>query len=132
MTLLGYILDEDDFEVVPTINRTVMFTEIEEPNQRKDIITYRPFIRNNHVDYSFVFNENSDLQLEFTSNFNTTFTRFGNIFNITRIIINVNNVNVLDGLSINSPITFTYGDIINITVEKEDNSLAKFVIIGVL
>ena len=30
MKLLGYLLDESDFEVVPTINRMITFTEIED------------------------------------------------------------------------------------------------------
>jgi hypothetical protein len=29
MKLLGYILDEDDYEVVPTINRTMLTIEVE-------------------------------------------------------------------------------------------------------
>jgi hypothetical protein len=30
MKLLGYILDEEDFEVIPTINRTMVSTEVVE------------------------------------------------------------------------------------------------------
>ncbi len=38
MTLLGYILDEDDFEVIPTINRTLSFIELDTKTKNKGII----------------------------------------------------------------------------------------------
>ena len=36
--ILSYILDEDDFEVVPTINRTLVAIEVEEERIYDDII----------------------------------------------------------------------------------------------
>jgi hypothetical protein len=132
MTLQGYLLDEEDYEVVPTINRSVMFTEIENFDTKKGVATYKPKIKNNDVDYTFVFNEDSELQIQFTSNFSVVFSQISNISNVSRIIINVNNINVLDGLTINSPIIFNYGDTINITIERPNNSIAKFILIGTL
>jgi hypothetical protein len=53
MELLGYILDEDDFEVVPTINRTYEFIEIDEAKIINNVV-FEPSININKVNFTFL------------------------------------------------------------------------------
>jgi len=128
MKLLGYILDEDDFEVIPTINRAVMLMEIDENQGRH--ITFDPMVRGNAVTYSFVFKPRSELTFSFTAQYAINFTQLTNIENITNIIILVNGVQVLNGLTLPSPLVIQANDIITITIAKTYLITGKFQLLG--
>lgn len=129
MKLIGYIMDEEDFEVVPTINRVFTFIEVEEQNIYKEVF-FEPVVNGNKVTYTFVFKPNSILNFSFTAPYNLVFTQLNNIENITRIVISVNSVGIFDGLVLTSPITLNSSDIVEIRIYKSSLTTGKFQLIG--
>jgi hypothetical protein len=127
--LLGYLLDEEDFEVIPTINRTMVFTEILEDKIFKNII-FEPCLDNNKATYTFIFKPESEPQFNFTAQYSLNFTQLVGVENITRIVISINGLGVFDGLVMTAPITINANDIITIRVYKSFNSLGKFQLLG--
>lgn len=129
MKLLGYILDEEDYEVVPTINRSMVVTEFMEGKTYKNIVLDK-CVEGGKAIFRFVFKPNTEQQFGFTSEYDLNFTQLTGIENITRIVITVNGVGVFDGLVMTSPIIINANDVINIRVYKSPNSTGKFQLIG--
>ena len=117
--LLGYILDEEDFEVVPTINRMMVTTEISEGK-----------INLGDVNFTFDFKPKSEPQFSFTNQYKVMFTQLNNINGISRIVILVNNVGVFDGLVMTTPLTFNANDVITIKITKNFNVEGVFTLLG--
>jgi len=129
MKLLGYILDEEDFEVVPTINRAMVMTEIDTDKIVKNI-TFQPVIDNNKAVFTFIFKPTAEPRFRFTSQYDLNFTQLIDIENITRIVILRNGIGIFDGVVLTNPLTIKNNDIIDIRVYKTFNSLGKFVLTG--
>jgi hypothetical protein len=129
VTLLGYILEESQFEVIPTINRTVMAIEVEDKK-----VFNEPFFdenrKDNTVTFNFLFKPMSNTQFSFILKYNVTFTLLQDIKNINRITIIVNNVTVFDGTILNTPLILSENDEITIKVNKNNLSLGEFKLIG--
>jgi hypothetical protein len=129
MKLLGYLLDENDYEVIPTINRTVMTLELEETKIFNDVI-FEPKLVNNDVTFNFVYNARANNQFTFTAQYNVTFSQLVNIENLNRIVITVNNVTIFDGTVLVTPLVFNANDVISIRVYKDFLKIGKFTLIG--
>jgi len=129
MKLLGYILDEDDFEVVPTINRTVVMMELDE-NHIYNKVIFDPIKRGNVVTYNFVYKPRSEAEFTFNAQYDVSFTQLVNIENITRIIISVNNNVVFDGTVLTTPIVLHANDVVIVTINKNFLSNGSFTLIG--
>ena len=129
MKLLGYILDEEDFEVVPTINRSVTTMEVDESRIYNDII-FDAMKRGNGVNYSFVWKPRSEPQFTFTQQYDATFTQLIDIQGITRIVITVNSIGVFDGTVMTSPITLHANDVVTVKVYKTFLDIGMFKLIG--
>lgn len=129
MTLLGYILDENDFEVIPTINRVYSFIELDENKTFHNVI-FDPVVIENSVNYTFVFKPRSLPQFSFTAQYNVSFNLLTNIEFLNRIIISINGSVIFDGLVLNSPITLNAGDIVNIKAYKPYLATSKFQLLG--
>lgn len=129
MKLLGYILDENDFEVIPTLNRVYTFMELDEIKPIQNVI-FEPMVKENTVTYTFVFKPVADPSFSFTARYGIKFTQLINIEDINRITISVNGLTIFDGLVLNSPFTINAGDIIKIRVYKVNSALGKFQLIG--
>jgi len=129
MKLLGYILDEDDYEVVPTINRSVLTMEVDESKIFNDII-FEPLKRGNVVTYSFVFKPRAESQFSFVAQYDVNFTHMIEIQGVTRITIKVNNIVVFDGLVMNSPIMVNANDTVSVKVYKNLLDIGMFKLIG--
>lgn len=127
--LLGYILDEQDFEVIPTLNRTVMMMELDETQIYNNII-FDPIVRGNVVTYNFIFKPRSELQFTFNAQYDVSFTQLVNVNDITRIVLYVNNVVVFDGLTLSTPIELQANDVIIVRVYKNTLSTGSFTLIG--
>lgn len=127
--LMGYILDEEDFEVIPTFNRTIMALELDE-NKILNQVIFDPYVQGNQVVYSFVWKPRSDYQFTFTANNDVSFTQLSNIENLSRIVITVNNVVIFDGTVLGSPLVLYQNDVVNIRVYKNFLTLGKFTLIG--
>jgi hypothetical protein len=131
MKLLGYILDEEDFEVVPTINRTVATLEVEDSKiYRESDVVFEPVKVNNTVTYSFVFKPGANLTFSFLMPYSINFTQIVELTDITRIVITVNGVGVFDGTVLTSPLMVNSNDTVTIKVYKAPYALGEFKIIG--
>jgi hypothetical protein len=129
MKLLGYILDEDDYEVVPTINRSVLTMEVDETKIYNDII-FEPMKKGNVVTYSFVFKPRAESQFSFVAQYDVNFTHMIEIQGVTRITIKINNSVVFDGLVMNTPIMVNANDTVSVKVYKNLLDIGMFKLIG--
>lgn len=133
MKLLGYILDEDDYEVVPTINRVMTVTEIIVPKTPTSAIfkpTLEPYGQGSKLTWTFVFQSGSDTQYTFVAQYYANLTQIVNIENITNIKITVNGAQIFDGIIMTTPLVINANDVINIKVTKSFFSQGKFQILG--
>lgn len=128
--LLGYILDEEDFEVVPTINRMMVTTEVEEGVINLGDIILTPKINVNEVNFTFHFKPKCETQFSFTNQYKVMFTQLNNVNGISRIVILVNNVGVFDGLVMTSPLTFNANDVVTIKITKNFYDEGVFTLLG--
>ncbi len=128
LKLLGYILNEDEFEVIPTINRVYTLIEIDERT------SVRPTLKitndTNCVTYTMIFKPLSDKGFNFIAKYDLNFTQLININNLTRIIISVNGVSIFDGTVMTTPIFINAGDDIGIRVFKDSSITGSFQLIG--
>ena len=129
MKLMGYILDSEDFEVVPTINRVYTLIELDENKPHRDVI-FDAFIKNNTLTYTIVFKPRANNTFTFNAKYDMRFTQIVNLDSITRIVLTINGVEVFDGLQLSSPIIVSSNDIVNITVYKHFLQTGKFELIG--
>jgi hypothetical protein len=130
LKLLGYILDEEDFEVVPTINRTMVTTEIDENLVIYNDVIFQPLINATDVNFTFDFKPKSEPQFSFTNQYRVIFTQLNNINGISRIVILVNNVGVFDGLVMTTPLVFNANDVITIKITKNFYDEGVFTLLG--
>jgi hypothetical protein len=128
--LLGYIIDEEDFEIVPTINRMMVTTEIDDQVIINNDVIFEPHINVNAANFTFDFKPKSEPQFTFTNQYNVMFTQLDSISGLSRIVILVNGVGVFDGTVLNTPISFLANDIITIKVTKGFYNEAVFRLIG--
>lgn len=123
MKLLGYLLDEERFEVIPAVNRALVVEEISE-----GVIRPRVKVTTDEVDrtvnYSFIFKPRSQTEVDFTAEYDIKFTNVTNIVDLTNIDIQVN------GNSVTTPFVVTAGDTIFIDVTKDFNKTGSFLLTG--
>jgi hypothetical protein len=129
MVLYGYILDEDDFEVIPTINRSLVVTEIMEYTPKVKLKIY-PGTTQNAVTYNFVFRKNSPTSFSFRAEYDLKFITLLNETNISNILIKANNVVVFNGINLTTPIVVNGEDLIFIEITRINNSDSDFTLIG--
>jgi hypothetical protein len=128
--LLGYILDEDDFIVVPTANRTMLTTEVEERVIINNNIVFDPISNVNGVVWTFDFKPRAESQFTFVSQYSVSFTQLTIIQDITRIVITINGVGVFDGTVLTTPLVVNANDTVTISVTKGFYNDGIFKLIG--
>lgn len=129
MNMLGYLLNEEDFEVIPAINRVYTFFEVDEAVTFKPIMTPQ-VVNGNTVSFSFIFKPRTDSNFTFTAKYGVNFTNITNIENISNITIAINGSNVFSGLILTKPIIINANDQVGITVVKDNLAICKFNLIG--
>jgi hypothetical protein len=127
--LLGYILDEEDFEIVPTINRGVITMETEEKLVFKDNIL-DTMTKGDVVTYNFIFKPKSASEFSFIAQYDVKFTNLVNIELINRITIYINNVVVFDGTVLYQPLVISANDNVKVRIYKNNLDLGSFSLIG--
>jgi len=127
--LLGYILDEDDFVVVPTANRLMLSTEVEQDILINDVI-FEPKVTTNGVYFAFDFKPRSEPKFTFTAQYSVSFTQLTDIKDISRITITINNVIVFDGTVLNTPLVIYANDVVTVRVYKGFYNDGIFKLIG--
>ena len=129
MHLYGYILNEDDFKIVPTINRMFVTTELLTTTPKVKL-KVKPGITPTTSNYNFIFKKNSPLSFSFRAECDVKFISTLNVENINRIIIKVNNVVVFNGINFNNSITIERDDLIFIQIERINDNNSSFTIVG--
>lgn len=132
MKLLGYILDEEDYEIVPTANRTIMTIEVDEPKTIKNILV-EPIIEGNVLTYNFVWYPNSGYATQFTALYNLTISQIIDKYGIGEITIYINNIRVFGPTTTTTlftPLVIHADDVIRIIVTKNPQDLSGFKLIG--
>ncbi len=127
--LLGYVLDEEDFEIVPTINRSVMTMEVEDNIKYSNII-FTPTKTNNKVVFDFIWKPKADFEFSFVNQYPVSFTSISQIENINRVIFKVNGVVVFDGTVLTNPLVFNANDNISVKVYKNNMTFGSFKLMG--
>ena len=129
VTLLGYLLDESQYEVIPTLNRTVVAVEVDERKLFNDVL-FDASRKDNSANFSFVFKPRSNSQFTFTLQYDVNFTLLQEVKNISRIRIIVNGTTVFDGTVLNSPLILSANDVVTIKVNKNFLAVGEFKLIG--
>lgn len=130
MRLMGYILDEADYEVVPTINRTYAFIELDD-NKFFNNIVFDSNVDGGSATYTFIFKPYSEPEFTFTAKYGVSFTQLTGIENTNRIVISINGIGVFDGTVMSTPIIMNPSDQVTIKVYKSNTVTSKFKLIGI-
>jgi len=122
--LKGYIMDENEFEVIPAIDRMMIFNEV------TDNIPLSPKIRvtsnegSETVTYTIIGKAMAESNFSTKIELNIRFTSIN-------LISNVNSVNLmLDGNPVVIPFVATAGQTLNINFNRNINKTAKFQLLG--
>jgi hypothetical protein len=129
MKLLGYILDEDDYEVIPTMNRNILTVESEDPKVYDNNII-KETKKGNTVTYAFVFKPRAETQFSFIAQYSVNFTNIIEVEDISRITIKINDIVVFDGLNLNTPLIVNSNDTVFVRVYKPLAIIGSFKLIG--
>ncbi len=135
MVLYGYILDESDFEVIPTVNRVVVLTELYDGISRVKF-KIKPNIVDNTVEFNFVFQKGSNPSqnvdiFSFTSDICVRFSEINNLINISNIEIKINNVLIFSGTSLINDLLIDKWDNVSIKITRTDvNGNSTFTLKG--
>lgn len=135
MVLYGYILDEEDFEIIPTVNRMFIETEVE-GQISKVRFKVLPSVVDDGISYNFVFQKGSKPEqnvntFSFVSDLDSQFCSINNLINISNIQIKVNNILIFNGTEITENIKINKWDNITIIITRTDvNGNSTFSLIG--
>lgn len=120
MRLAGYILDEEDFEVIPTLNRSVMTSELMVESSGLQHPIYIPIVSDKELKLRYKFLKDSSLLLTYRNKYKSIISSIQDSYNLTNIEIFVNNNLIFSGLTITTPFTIDKNDLITIKVYKEE------------
>lgn len=126
MSLYGYILDESDFKVIPTVNRAVVLTELSDVISRVRF-KIKPNIVDDSVTFNFVFEKGSNVSqnvdsFSFTSDIDVKFHEITNVINISNIEIKINNIIVFSGVSLTNDLNINKWDNVSITIIRTNTN----------
>jgi hypothetical protein len=129
IVLEGFILDEDDFEVIPAINRALVMGEVMEtpvsPRFNKAVDR-----NSGNFTYNVIFRSSSDNEFTYTAEYDSRYENIVNIEGATNILIKVNGDTVFNGIDFTNSFTVNAGDTIFINVTRDVLVTAKFTLIG--
>jgi len=123
LLLRGYTQDENDYKIVPAINRIIYLTEVdlETPKTPKIRVTSE---RGGAITYGVVMKPGSDSHFIAEVEYDINFQRY-------EVISNVNSITLtLDGVVKTLPFVATAGQTLRIDVNRDISRTAKFEIIG--
>jgi hypothetical protein len=123
MRLQGYILDSDEFQIIPAKNRSLLTYEINNKIS-KPIIRIKAEKDTSLITYNLIFKPLSDTVFTTTATFDMKFTTLVGLINITSLIITVNN-NI-----VTTPFIVSIGDEITFTITKPGQLEGRFTLNG--
>ena len=125
MKLLGYILDENDFEVSPAITRILLMNEIATKQQPRFRVKTNKLDKT--INITIVSKPNSTDEVEFTSQYDSRYDEIQLISNINGVTMFVNDVQVTS-----FPIMVKQGDRIRLVIDKNPVLTGRFILKGVI
>tara|TARA_R100001015_G_C4627462_1_gene187011 strand:+ start:773 stop:1825 length:1053 start_codon:yes stop_codon:yes gene_type:complete len=129
IVLEGFVIDEDDFTVVPAINRALVMGEVlETPVTPR--VTSAVNESNGTFTYNVIFRPQANSDFSYVAEYDSKYTNIINIEGTTNIFISVNGVQVFNGLDFNNNFIVNAGDSIFISVTRDLGTAAKFTLIG--
>lgn len=133
MKLAGYILDEDQFEVIPAVNRAMAMFEISD-RVRKPALRVTADKPNNLISFEMIYKARSENNFNFTAEYDMKLTSISGVDNITNIIIKADGIPKFSGINITGPTQFVInaGQNVFISVTKDFNQTCKFQLGGYL
>lgn len=132
ITLLGYILVEDDFEVIPTINRSLLVTELVESDKRLPKLFIKQKGDGGDLNWNFQFIRNSVETITFTNTEDVKIFNIINLVNISNVKILINDVEKFNGLNLNKSLLINSNDEVTITISRIEPNDSYLSIDGVL
>ena len=125
LELLGYILDEDKYEIIPTVNRLVVNESIIEPKVKTKIeIKVDNNVRT--LNYSFLIKPKTNNRFDFKAEYDTRFTNVMIGDNLENLTFRVN------GTPATIPFVVMAGDVINVKFVKDFYTTAEFELNGTI
>ena len=126
MKVLGYILNEQDFEFIPTVNRALIFTEIIDNILKPkvvikslndvDEICYNVIVKPDHFGQEFRIDAGYDI-----------------LFKSLDIIYNVTNVEMaINGIQQTIPFTIKSNETLTLLIERDETKEAKLLLRGLI
>lgn len=133
MLLAGYILDENQFKIIPSINRIMAIIEVDE-NPVIPIIKVKSDKTNNRITWDVIFKPRTETVFSFRSEYDTKITELTGIENITNVLITVNGNTKFNGIVMSGQDQFVVnaGDTVFITVTKNFYKTCKLQLNGFL
>jgi hypothetical protein len=133
MKLAGYILDEDQFEVIPAVNRAMAMFEISD-RVRKPALRVTADKPNNLISFEMIYKARSENDFSFIAEYDMKLTSISGVDNITNIIIKADGIPKFSGINITGPTQFVInaGQSVFISVTKDFNQTCKFQLGGYL
>lgn len=129
IVLEGFVIDEDDFTVVPAINRALVMGEVlETPVTPR--VTSAVNESNGTFTYNVIFRPQANSDFSYVAEYDSKYTNIINVEGATNIFISVNGVQVFNGLDFNNNFIVNAGDTIFISVTRDLGTAAKFTLIG--
>jgi len=125
MKLLGYLLNEDDFEVVPAVNRALVLTEIMKDDIKPKIKIDRDEDKGT-VNYNFVIKPGAEPDFCVIPEFDIKFTELIIIQGASAVTIKLN------GVDQSLPFVVSAGETLRFIVSKNFGDTAKFILKGEL
>jgi hypothetical protein len=119
--MMGYILNEKDFEVTPTFDRAVLLTELIE---ERVLPRFKTSKDGGNTVYEFIFKCETINDIRFTATQNIEFYAIADVKNLHCIDYYVNDIKV------ELPFTINSGDNVYFVIERETNNETKFKLIG--
>lgn len=125
MVVHGYILNEDDFDVTPMFDRSLLVVEGNsvgsiKPKVKKEIIR-----ETNSINFNILFKYKSEDHITIKMDEPVTFTGSSNLYNLQSVIFSVNKVE-------QPALTFSVnrGDIVSVTIKRDHDSVSTITLMG--
>ena len=129
IVLQGFIIDEDDFEVIPAINRALVMSEIM-GTPVSPRFTLSTNTTKGTFSYNVVFKQRSEDSFNYKAEYSSKYTDIINISGTNNIVIKVNSVEVFNGIDFKNSFVVSSGDNISISIDRNTYTLSKFTLIG--
>jgi hypothetical protein len=123
MRLQGYILDSDEFEVIPSKNRALLMYETED-KVVGPIIKIKAEKDTSLIMYNLIFKPYASTEFKNIANFDIKFTELSGLFNISSLVITHNN-NI-----VTVPFVVSAGDEIKFNITKPVKLEGRFTLNG--